>query len=560
MEVGETDSASWSTESFSRLELGTAQVKPRIAKLARLARTVATKKPDDENAQHRAQAATAMVAQVAESLHSISRVLPSDDDEDFCDVHSRESGKRHVSSLVSVKRGVRGQTPRRKPSRETRIWLPAEMYQLIVGHVNEFDNRYRQHTLAALSSSCKLLMTMAERFLYAHPRGIRNVQQQWMFLYSLKIQPTRANYVKSLELVCPSDATNMELLKDIASSCPNVNDVLVERGDSVHGAYYLSQSYIISMGSLLAACPSLRSLRYRARACEVYPKPKAFDDDDLDGQGNLSAPVVYSDFQETGHNLTRLAIGDFSGWFIQLMLPVLSSNLTSLTIGRQNNPAGERPLSSLAVRCPCLQELVLDYTLVESTDLKQACKMWGSKLQMLKLTNMEEDSDWLAEIMPSMTALRFLDTGIASACRILDIDAITQSKAPLKEIALGYIKCDRDDIASDEMNAALANMITAHSSRLQLLDLGMAKLGSEILKSCKMARDLRSLQFRLAYRPLPDDIDDLLVACPDLDALAGRVSQYSPNHEIWEARMQTKVLPKLEIVARDSLVVGFGSL
>ncbi|WXC67421.1 hypothetical protein SNK03_013216 [Fusarium graminearum] len=560
MEVRETDSVSWSTESCSRLELGTIQVKPRIAKLAQLARTVAIKKPDDENAQRRAQAATAMVAQVAESLYNISGVLPSEYDEDFRDVHSRESGKRHVPSLVSVKRGVRGQTSRLEPSRETRIWLPAEIYQLIVGHVNELDNRYRQHTLAALSSSCKLLMTMAERFLYAHPRGIRNVQQQWMFLYSLKIEPSRAKYVKSLELVCPSDATNMELLKDIASSCPSVNDVLIERGDSVHDAYYLSKSYIISMGSLLAACPPLKSLRYRTRACEVYPDPKAFDDDDLDGQGNLSAPLVYSDFKETGQNLTKLAIGEFSDWLIQLMLPVLSSNLTSLTIGRGNNPAGESPLSKLAFRCPRLQELVLDYTLVESSDLGRACKMWGSTLQMLKLTNMEEDSDWLADIMPSMTALRFLDTGLASACRILDIDVIAQSKAPLEEIALGYIECDRDDIASDEMNTALANMIRAHSSRLQLLDLGTAKLGSAILKSCKMVRHLRSLHFRLAYRPLADDIDDLLVACPDLDALAERVSQYSPNHEIWEARMQTKVLPKLEIVARDSLIVGFGSL
>lgn len=560
MEVRETDSDSWSTESCSRLELGTIQVKPRIAKLAQLARTVAIKKPDDENAQRRAQAATAMVAQVAESLYSISGILPSEDDEDFRDVHSRESSKRHVSSLVSVKHGVRGQTTRLKPSRETRIWLPAEIYQLIVDNVNEFDNRYRQHTLAALSSSCKLLMTMAERFLYAHPRGIRNVQQQWMFLYSLKIEPTRAKYVKSLELVCPSDATNMELLKDIASSCPSVNDVLFERGDSVHDAYYLSKSYIISMGSLLAACPPLKSLRYRTRACEVYPDPEAFDDDDLDGQGNLSAPLVYSDFKETGHNLTRLAIGEFSDWLIQLMLPVLSSNLTSLTIGRENNTAGESPLSTLAVHCPHLQELVLDYTLVESSDLERACKTWGSTLQMLKLTNMEEDSDWLAEIMPSMTALRFLDTGLASVCLILDVDAIAQSKAPLEEIALGCIECDRGDIASDEMNTALANMIRAHSSRLQLLDLGTAKLGSAILKSCKMARHLRYLHFRPAYRPLADDIDDLLVACPDLDALAGRVSQYSPNHEIWEARMQTKVLPKLEIIARDSLVVGFGSL
>ncbi|RGP62590.1 hypothetical protein FSPOR_9169 [Fusarium sporotrichioides] len=548
MEVEITDASSWSTESCSELDLGTTQVKPKIVKLAQLARTVAVEKPDDENAQRRAQAATAMVAQVTASLLNSSVFPPSEGDED---AHPSESGKQDLSSLDSAKRSVRDHTSLPEPSHRTRTWLPTEIYQLIIGHIDELHGRSKQNTLYALSYSCKILARIAERFLYAHPRGLKNVEQQWMFLYSLRLEPTRAAYIKSLELICPSDATNMDLLINIASSCPNVKDLLVERGDSMDDAHYLSKAYTMYIGSLLSACSPLETLRYQARASEVYPDPEAFDDDDLDEQGNLSAPLTYPGFKETGPSLKRLSIGDSSDWLIQLMAPHLSSNLTSLTIGPENNPTGETPLTILAGQCPHLQELILEYTLVESSDLEQACKRWGSTLRTLKVAHMEEDSDWLAEIMPSMTALKNLDSGMASACLTSDIEGIAQSTSPLEQIVLGYIECRGDGAASDEMNSALANMIAAHSARLRFLELGNTKMGPPLLKSCKKARHLMYLDFQLAYRPLASEIDDLLVACPELDIVTWRLTQYSLQRGIWEARMHARVPPVLEAVQQD---------
>jgi hypothetical protein len=396
-------------------------------------------------------------------------------------------------------------------------------------------------------------MVIAEEFLYTHPRTLENVKQQWMFLYSLKLEPSRARLVKYLKVLWLHDGSNSQLLIDIASCCPNLSDLVVERGDSLEDSYLISNVDIRNIGALLHACPRLESFRCKSKLTGVILDAEEFADDvELGEQGSLSAPSAYPGFKEAGSNLKRLVVGDESFWLIQSLFPHLSSNLASLTIGYGNHPRGERPLFTLSTQCPHLQELILDYTIAESSDLEQACKNWGSTLHTLKVDSMEEESDWLAQTMPFMTALKILYIGTFCTCTIFDINAIAESKAPLEQIFLEDIESDRGGVANDEMNSALGRMITAHSSRLLALDLGLTKLGPPILQSCKQAKHLRSLDFAVSYFPSASEVDDLLVTCPELDVISRRLTQFSLQWDMWEARINARTLPRPRIVGQNS--------
>ncbi|KAH7183495.1 uncharacterized protein B0J16DRAFT_345869 [Fusarium flagelliforme] len=283
--------------------------------------------------------------------------------------------------------------------------LPYEIYRLIISQVNDFDRDSRKTTLVAVVYSCKLFYGIGEEYLYSQSPRYSDREGGEGFLHSLRLQPRRALYVRSLS----------------------------------HG----------------------------------------YDD-----------------------------------------------------------------LPRLSMQCSNLQELKLHDTLTLSGDLEQACKNWGPTLQLLKVQSIEEVSDWIVQIMPHMTALTTLVLGQACRAVMEDVQAIADSKAPLRQITLSGLWCNQweividepdDDEADEGTNNAIANMITAHSSTLRHLGIGFTEVGPLVLETCKKAKKLRTLDVQLAYSPSEAEVDDLLEACPDLADYTGMLELFSLREE-WKTR------------------------
>lgn len=197
-------------------------------------------------------------------------------------------------------------------------------------------------------------------------------------------------------------------------------------------------------------------------------------------------------------------------------------------------------LADLSLQCRNLQELKLWGTLTLTGDLEQACKNWGSTLRMLKVRSIVELSDWIVQIMPHMTVLTTLVLDRACAIDSDDIQAIAESKAPLKQITLSGLWCPQDE-ADEETSNAIANMITAHSSTLRHIGLEYAKMARNVLESCKKAKNLRTLDMQLAYSPSAEEVDELLDACPDLSDYIGMLAFFSLREDEWKTRPTTEV-------------------
>ncbi|RGP78384.1 hypothetical protein FLONG3_3520 [Fusarium longipes] len=525
MEVDRINDSSWPTTGFTKFEYRSINARTRLSKLTQLARNVALKKPNDVNAQRRAQAAMAVMKSMGNLPHGgrndhLNLRYFAGDYVDNSDPHE---SSRETSSRIKL--------------------LPTEIHQLIIGHVNNLDCHLRLETLVTLSSVCKTFMVMAEKYIYERP-VLQDVVLQWMFLYSLKVEPSRASHVKSLELGWMDDGSNSQLLMDIASCCPTVKDLDVQRGQDKEDSNEISHLDILAMGSLLSAFPQLESLHYSSVSEPYFFQAEILVDVEEDENGDLANPLDYPGFKEAGSRLKQVVFGDVSEWLIQTLTPHLSSKLTKLEIGADNFPKGESPLSTLSVQCPNLEELKLEYTLGSWEDLERACRNWGPTLRTLQLASIEERSGWIKQMMPFMTALETLDLGSGCEIATADINAIGQSNAPLENILLEDSSSDGifREQAGPGMNIALANMITVHSSRLKVLDLGDIAIGPPVLRSCKRATRLTSLRMRLSYHPAASEVDDLLITCPDLKSITKNLTKFSRQKDMWEER--TKEFPK----------------
>ncbi|KAL6914902.1 hypothetical protein FSST1_012662 [Fusarium sambucinum] len=469
--------------------------------------------------------------------------------------------------------------------------LPGDILWLIVGFVDQFPTPFKRKTLLSLSSSSKQLKSIVDPFIYSHP-DITCVKTQWLFLLSLRLRPSLGSHVKCLTLFCNYDrfSINLMLLTEIASCCSSLKGLRIRDRNSpdCHEIRHCMQCqepsgdreplgdrecleclefnrendhetstdwHIIYMGSLFARCPQIENFRYKTGDQLYHGKTYHYPVDIVEDIPCI--PFAHFHFAEgfriAGSNLKRLDIDEDSTWLVNALLPHLSSNLTSLVIGRRNALYGARPLSTLSTQCPHLQELILGYWMWESSDVSdfvQACTNWRSTLHTLKVEQLRA-SDWIHKIMPVMTALRIFNCGIGwdhlgGNLAIADIASIAESKAPLVAI---FLKSDdyRLARATEEMHNALADMILAHSSRLRVLSLQGFKFEPKfepyLLKACKNAKHLRYLCFYICDETTPSEIDDLLVSCPKLNAVTEGILKCSGKKKEWAERRAKNRLP-----------------
>jgi hypothetical protein len=508
----------------------TREVTSELAQLARLSTTVASKKPGDQHAQRRAQAATAFVKNIGD-------YTPDSGEEEAVSVHSTDE----ISSPSPV--------------------LPLELYQLIINYVASFDYKLRQNTLVALSSTCRLFMGLAEEHIYEHPRDLDNIRQQWLFLYSLRMEPTRATLVKSLRLLWLCDGANSKLLIDIVTSCHNSRALLIQRGDDLQDSCKISHNDMLTMGTLIRACPELTSFYYSTMVDWAPEGNRYTDTVDVTEDGVVNPLTDDAHLKQAMRQLSKLTLCGQAEWTVNGLFPHLASSLTSLRLSQDVSLGNwENPLTQLSQQCPFLEEIEIRQTLDTTTDLEEACKAWGKTLKSLKVSSVAETSSWVARIMPSMVSLEELFLGYGCFVQTEDIGAIALSKSPLEKIGLGDMQYSDEHIASDALNAVLVAMIEAHASTLQYL--GMTadpSVDIAVLRACRNAKGLRSLGIWVHGTPEPTDVDVLLDACVDLDDVPRWFWRYSSRVDEWEARKSAREIAEEEELKRGPPTNGLGS-
>ncbi|RSL54574.1 hypothetical protein CEP53_007387 [Fusarium sp. AF-6] len=503
-------------------------------RLRNVLREIARDKPHDEQAQRRARAAI-------DFCHKT---------EDFADVEDTDELPVLSRSDLGAQHGDRAPV------------LPIEIYQLIVNYVTEWDYVTRQMTLLALCRSSRTLQSVAEPFLYNHPRDLDSIKRQWGFRFTLAIEPHLPTLVKSLRLLWDAEGENGNLIVDIARACPNVDDMLIERGMDFEDSNHVSTHDVMNMATLLDTCPRLKTFWYATNVSwtseqqqqEDESSQKAFDESLKDGR-----------FAKAAQKLTSLTFHGQFLWLIRALSPHLSSNLECLTLG-QDFFIEQTPnlLSDLSRQCPSLRELELRCRLITADELSEACKRWGSTLQKLRVWSIEEVSDWVVRVMPSMTALREIDFGLGCTISVLDLDAIGQASPPqrLVSVSAGDLEdpTDSDDhvAAQNHLNDVIARLVNSHSSTLQELDLSTT-LGQVAVRSCKKAKKLVKLFVNLDEDVEPSDVDDLLDACPDLVYVASFFGINTPRRKEWDKRRLRFEAEAEEEARRDRSLVGLGS-
>ncbi|KAF5025521.1 hypothetical protein F66182_2426 [Fusarium sp. NRRL 66182] len=485
-------------------QVSASRVLSELNHLVTLIQTTANQKPFDPTAQRRALAAT-------EFVNSFT-----------------------VSSLDTCKR-ERCQPPLPTEPISRFTGLPIELHQLVISHVDEFDPGSRQRTLVALCCSCKTLMNLAETYLYAHPQDLSNVRRQWTFLFSISVEPARGHLVRSLRLLWLGTGENSQVLVDIARACPNASELFVQRGQGWGDGSSTSQVDIGQMAALLGACPRLTSLHYST----------TFEDNSTDGetaQPWLRKVSQDARFKQRAQKMSSLNMSGSSGWLVQILLPHVSSTLTSLHLSTDVS-LGDRPhpLSELSRQSPSLQSLVVQQTLSTSADLEAACKKWGSTLQLLNIASIEGISDWVTQIMPYMKVLNTLILGPGCCVLSSDVEAIARSAPLLRYISFGDLDFPAngsdEDVATDGMNLALSQMIDTHSSILQHLDLGYnVRVGRRVVQACVKATKMRALFLRPSSDTEALEIDCLLESCPNLVRVSRSFTRFSRRLDEWRAR------------------------
>ncbi|KAF9772520.1 hypothetical protein IL306_009762 [Fusarium sp. DS 682] len=506
-----------------------------LLKIARLATFNAKEKPNDEDAQLRAQVATLFVEKMG-----------------CWNFGPTSINIRACKSLPS--------------DCQKSLMLPNEIYRLIIGHVATFPSKLREKTLIALSCSCSLLNGWAEEHLYEHPRGLQNYEVQWRFLFSLRIRPMRASLVRSLKLDWSNGEKNNRMLLDIITSCSNIDYLFVKRSDGGDDPTTVYSDHFQEIQTILSTGTRIKSLHYYT----THSGYIGWDDENQDRIAvddpakELSNWISnHANVEQSIKQLEHLGLDGDSIWLLGGIYRYLSSNLTSLDLGRYTELEFRRDLFfEISRRCQHLKLLVLKTSVYNTDDFEKAYQVWANTLETLKFSFITEMGDWFSRAVSQLDRLKVLHFGLECNVSVDGVNAIAQAGSRLEEISIQsthylgsliYDSTDDSEIyqasgdadiyeATDDANEVLAKMIKGHSSSLRILELDV-HIGEIVLQSCKTARNLRALDISIkpGYKPRSADIDDLLDACPELDEFPEFFREFSGRWTEWENRMFSRL-------------------
>jgi len=444
---------------------------------------------------------------------------------------------------------------------DLKVFFPNELYSMIVQRVADLNYGPRQETLLALAESFEPLSSLAEEHLYRHPRDLDSIVKQQQFLRGITARPGRGTFTQSLRLLWDPSGANSQLLLDIIRGCPNVNFLLIQRGNDINDSAPLPLHCIRSFSMMLDACPHVTSFHF-----STMLEWKNLFEQEINGPKH--SQVLTDHISAQPHTcrllgqIESLTLTGQSDWVMEGFLPHLTSNLTSLFLS-QDCSMGDSPTPfvTLSRQCTHVKSLVFRQTLDTSNDLEAACQAWGNTLEVLKISSIADMREWIPQIMQSMKALKVLHLGPGCSLSTLSVRAIAMAKSPLEEISLGDILPESGDSfeASDETNQALKKMVDTHSFRLQLLELRCADVGRDVLQSCKNARQLHTLDLTVKDPPETWEVDDLLDSCDRLDNFPSWFKKSSGRRSEWDLRMEMRNVVDDRWLEQEPTIYGLGT-
>lgn len=299
--------------------------------------------------------------------------------------------------------------------------MPIELLRQIISHLYAFDFPTRQATLLALSSSCRVLLLVAQPYLYTRPRDLASLQRQQRFRSTLAAKPHLARHIESLQLLWLPSGDKSDLLIEIVRDCVNPKHLLIHRrgnGDETNPPQ-ITKKRATDLATLVATCPCLTSFIYKTLVGWAGPGQLEGDEEVVNGSvrdQSFTKNLKYALFVSTTRKLSELALYEQSEWVARALLPNVSAKLERLDLGQDVNLSFDKNiLNNLSRQCPSLQTLNVRCN-VRLVDPIQACKAWGSSLRILRIASVEDEEGESAQLPPSwlkMEALEELSLGPA---------------------------------------------------------------------------------------------------------------------------------------------------
>ncbi|KAM0314342.1 hypothetical protein ACHAPQ_011837 [Fusarium lateritium] len=430
--------------------------------------------------------------------------------------------QRRAQAAIDLYRRTPGFPPLTEPRQPTEIHqrrdvtfsLPIEIYRIIVHHLilsgdSDDDQNIElcAYTFYALTRTCRVFQEIMEQIIYeeAETQQLEDIEFQYLFRFSLAVEPRRAHLVRKLELYWHHEPCNSWLMIDTVRACPNFSVLNLTRlystrsSDTSVGFY--SQRFD-ELAELLNACSSVTSFCFKL----VIPKWHQLE----------LYPVLPNEkrFVNFAQQLTHAKLDGYAEWFQHAILPHLSSSLTSFSIRVNEALPGFFP--QLCHQSPALQGLcvgALDEGFKMSDELIESFQAWGPTLRRFHLNITPRDKITLGLILPHMSVLEELVIGNSSSVSTEDMMNIAHASLPrLKIINLDGVK-----LTSPELSVALIEMIGRHASTTQKITFSTSyEMNKEVLRSLKQLKSLEVICTKLEEEIQLSEVKELLAACPKL--------------------------------------------
>jgi hypothetical protein len=363
------------------------------------------------------------------------------------------------------------------------------------------------NTFFALTRTCRVFQEIMEEFLYDESEFARlaDIEYQYLFRFSLAVEPRRARLVQKLDLYWHHEPCNSWLMIDTARACPNfstLNLVRLRRTRSSDTSVEFYSQKLGELAELLNTCPSVTSFHYKL---------------DKSGRGQPELyPVLPNEkrFVKFAQQLTHAKLWGYAEWFQHAILPHLSSSLTSFSIKLNEALPGFFP--QLCQQSPALQRLYVGTfgrKLKMTDEVIQSFQLWGPTLRRFHLNISPRDVIKLGLPLPCMPVLEELILGEFSIVRTEDIMAIARASLP----RLRIIDLNGVQLASPELNAALIEMMERHAATIQGISFSIGyKMDIDVLRSLKQLKSLGAICTKLEEEIQLLEVKELLAACPKL--------------------------------------------
>lgn len=495
-----------------------------------LLQKLSDKRPNDAQAKRKSQNAINYHQRITEETKSIK-------------IDSETSDK--LSPTVNS--NLTKSEPTKEASRATLgSHLPIELnFEIVEQIISSDPSPENQQTLKSLCETSSEFRAIAEPYLWKDIGDLDTLEKQWRFRYAVAIHPELGEKVKKAHLFWQSGGANGKLLKELCSSCPNLQELLIQRGGIPGEPASLDDFDIFEQTDSMQLFDILKSLKnLKTFTWAFYVPPPNILTNSSNAEATLS-PADPSDAKDSFSTLTNL---DLRGWttsFLNAIVYNLTDKVESIRFGSEIEVDHEL-LNSIASKCISLRELELRYMGgVYAIDLIDFARH-SSSLESLNIMQVNQDGqeDWFANVLSqAWKNLKSLNFGTNWTVPHSTFFALSLSHSPSLEVLKIW---DIDDEVKEDIVVKMLERQVSSLKECSIGGRGFFTGGKETLKVLQNAKQLNKLSLPALTKDVEaKDVDILLQTCPRLWKISDVLKNISNEEKVWESR-ESKGSPSSE--------------